>query len=129
MMRFPEQGRIRTGAYATNPGDTFGAWFITSPDRHERAPLKIIANSASDESAGWEHVSVSLPHRCPTWPEMSFIKDTFWSTDDTVLQFHPPHTQYVNNHPYCLHLWRNPSVPVALPPSLLVGFKDLGVLR
>ncbi len=24
---------------------------------------------------GWEHVSVSLPRRCPTWDEMCLIKD------------------------------------------------------
>lgn len=26
---------------------------------------------------GWEHVSVSLGHRCPTWYEMCFVKKSF----------------------------------------------------
>jgi hypothetical protein len=60
---------------------------------------------ASDQM-GWEHVSASLPDRCPTWDEMSRIKDLFWSPEDLVIQFHPPKTDYVNNHPFVLHLWR-----------------------
>ena len=27
---------------------------------------------------GWEHVSVSLARRCPTWEEMCMVKDIFW---------------------------------------------------
>jgi hypothetical protein len=40
-----------------------------------------------------------------------------------VVQFHPPKSQYVNCHPYCLHLWRNKNQEVILPPSILVGPK------
>lgn len=63
----------------------------------------------------WEHVSVSLPNRCPTWREMKFIKDLFWKPDELVLQFHPPKSNYVNVHENCLHLWCSPFT-IELPP-------------
>ena len=73
-------------------------------------------------SSGWEHVSVSCKNRAPNWPEMAFVKDLFWAENETVIQFHPPRSVYVNNHPHCLHLWRNTLVEVALPPSIMVGY-------
>lgn len=72
---------------------------------------------------GWEHVSVSVPkaHRCPTWEEMAFVKDQFWSSDECVVQFHPPEDLYVNTHPYTLHLWRPLEAEIPVPPRILVG--------
>ena len=69
----------------------------------------------------WEHVSVSLSNRCPTWDEMCKIKDLFWGEEETVIQFHPPHSEYVNQHKYCLHLWREIEGVINLPPTFLVG--------
>ena len=69
----------------------------------------------------WEHVSVSLRHRIPTWDEMCFVKSVFWDDEEAVVQFHPPKSQYVNYHPYTLHLWKNTFVPFPLPPMILVG--------
>ncbi len=31
----------------------------------------------ASDGAGWEHVSVSLKGRCPTWNEMCWIKELF----------------------------------------------------
>jgi hypothetical protein len=73
------------------------------------------------DGLGWEHVSVSLKDRCPTWEEMCMIKDLFWDEDDCVAQFHPPKSEYVNNHPYCLHLWRSKESDFSLPPKIMVG--------
>ena len=73
---------------------------------------------------GWEHVSVSRRDRCPTWDEMCQIKAMFWDEDDCVIQYHPPRSEYVNNHPNCLHLWRPIGVSLPIPPSIMVGFKD-----
>jgi hypothetical protein len=72
---------------------------------------------------GWEHVSVSLHHRCPTWDEMVFVKSLFWSDDECVIQYHPPKSEYVNCHPYCLHLWKPIDVAIPMPPTYMVGPK------
>ena len=55
---------------------------------------------------GWDHVSVSLPDRCPTWEEMSQIKRLFFQPKEWAVEYHPPVDDNVNVHPYCLHLWR-----------------------
>ncbi len=69
---------------------------------------------------GWEHVSVSYPNRYPTWEEMCRIKDMFWNEEECVVQYHPPKSEYVNNHPYCLHLWRKSGENFELPPKEFV---------
>jgi hypothetical protein len=84
--------------------------------------MKTFAVIASD-GEGWEHVSVSLPDRCPTWFEMAQIKDIFWDNEDCVVQYHPPKSEYVNNHPFCLHLWRPTNCNLPMPDSMLVGIK------
>jgi hypothetical protein len=68
----------------------------------------------------WEHVSVSLPDRCPTWEEMCHVKSMFWSDSETVIQFHPRKTNYVNIHEHCLHLWKRVGVEAELPPTACV---------
>jgi hypothetical protein len=77
---------------------------------------------------GWDHVSVSRSNRCPNWPEMCFIKDTFFNDDEVVIQYHPRKEDYVNNHSYCLHMWRPHGVSIPTPPSIMVGDKILGTL-
>lgn len=70
--------------------------------KHGSTMLRIIAS----DGGGWDHVSVSLPTRCPTWEEMCWVKRLFFSPDEVVMQLHPATSNYVNNHPHCLHLWR-----------------------
>lgn len=55
---------------------------------------------------GWDHVSVSLQNRCPTWPEMDAVKKLFFKDTETVMQLHVPSSDHINIHPFCLHLWR-----------------------
>lgn len=97
------------------------------------------------DGEGWEHVSISLikeeyiltgngrrigqkrklsVDRCPTWEEMCWIKDLFWDEDETVTQFHPPKSKYVNMHKYCLHLWKPVNFEIPVPDSILVGLKS-----
>lgn len=99
--------------------------FIFPVDKKIR--LYIIASSATDE-VPWEHVSVSVKnhkgyelHRCPTWEEMCRVKSLFWDTDDVVVQFHPAEKDYVSDHHYCLHLWKQPGVNLPTPPPIAIG--------
>jgi hypothetical protein len=114
-----EQGRVLDGPFASNASDGLnGAFFVLGPCGVD---LKIIASS---EGMGWEHVSVSLKNRCPNWLEMSFVKDLFWEDEEAVMQLHPPKSDYVNCHQYCLHLWRPIDVEIPLPNSVMVGPKS-----
>ena len=78
----------------------------------------------ASDGEGWEHCSVSIDRsREPGWDVMCFVKDLFWDEQDVVIQFHPAKDQYVNNHPYVLHLWRKIGEELKTPPSILVGIK------
>lgn len=82
---------------------------------------KVLQCIASD-GEGWEHVSVTIAgsRRTPSWNEMSYIKNLFWDKEDCVIQYHPPESEYVNNHPGCLHLWRPINVKIPNPPKIFV---------
>ncbi|WP_407397779.1 hypothetical protein [Treponema sp.] len=78
------------------------------------------ANIVWSSGEGWEHVSVSYPRRTPTWEEMCKVKDFFWNDDETVVQYHPAKSEYVNIHPYCLHLWKPKDGEYMLPKKCLI---------
>ena len=75
---------------------------------------------------GWEHVSVCprKKHIVPSWDDMCKIKDIFFHDEECVVQYHPPKSEYVNNMPNCLHLWRPINEAMPMPPSIMVGIKN-----
>lgn len=79
-------------------------------------------------AGSWEHVSIDGKKRTPDWEEMCKLKDMFFDNDECCVQYHPPKSEYVNNAPYCLHIWKpieknNGKLPI--PPSILVGLKGV----
>lgn len=105
---------------STEKGSRFGMFII--PYRNRELAVVVAPDLyISGKKNEWEHVSVSLPNRCPNWEEMSFIKDLFFDEEDTVVQYHPKKSQHVNIHPYCLHLWGWNGGEFPCPPSILVG--------
>lgn len=117
--KVPEADRMPAVSSAR---DGNNGWFsVMSPE-----PGWVLFVIASD-GEGWEHVSAHArrrdKRRTPTWKEMAFLKRTFWGAEDTVVQFHPPESEYVNNCPDCLHLWRPTTGDVLLPPRELVGIR------
>jgi len=76
----------------------------------------------ASDGEGWEHVSITINrNRTPSWDIMCFIKDTFWDDNDVVIQFHVSKKEHINNHDYCLHLWRKIGQEYETPNKLLVG--------
>lgn len=108
---------VRHPFAGSGDGKTYGAAIIPGP---HNMLLKIIFSDGD----GWEHVSVSCQNRMPNWPEMCFIKDLFWDSEDCVVQYHPPGSKYVNYHPLVLHLWRPVGKELPLPDPILVGPKN-----
>lgn len=120
MFAVPERFRIMSGKLASD--STYGnngGFFIP----RGRTAFWVMAS----DGVGWEHVSVHCvtdnKERTPTWAEMCYIKDMFWGEEDTVVQYHPPKSDYVNMHPHTLHLWRPTNLVIPRPPSILVGIK------
>lgn len=95
-----------------------GFFMIPSPVDSNRLMAVI-----SSDGGGWDHVSVSMKGRCPNWIEMSHVKDLFFKDEETVVQYHPKKSEYVNNCGTCLHLWRNQERGHELPPTGMVGVK------
>jgi hypothetical protein len=116
-----EKGRVRgnLNIYATAPGDSCGAFHLRAPTGGR---LRLLVSDGSDWAAcgfdgvPFEHVSVSLEDRCPTWEEMCWVKALFWEPEEVVIQYHPKESQYVNHHKFCLHLWRPVGVELPCPP-------------
>lgn len=125
-----EKIRVLLGDSAKCAGTNSGAFQI--------GKLCIIAS----DCGGWDHVSVHVPGRCPTWEEMCAAKELFFRDDEVVMQLHVAKSDYVNCHPHTLHLWRpqtpaeratiiakhgpSPEVPdvdyppIPLPPKVMV---------
>lgn len=89
--------------------------------------FKVFVNGKSffciaSNGGGWEHISVSMPSqkRCPTWEEMCAIKDIFFDAEETVVQYHPKKSEYVNIHQCCLHLWKPTNGEIPTPPKVFV---------
>lgn len=120
--RFPEKYRITSGPRRSHPRDgNNGSARISM-----LAPKGIVVLFVhASDGLGWEHVSVSVPgrDRCPTWAEMAYVKSLFWGDEDVVVQIHPRKSEYVNHHPYCLHLWRESGKDSPTPPWWMVGPK------
>lgn len=73
---------------------------------------------------GFEHLSVSTPIKTPTWQQMCFMKNIFWSEDECCMQLHPKKEDYVNFMKYCLHIWKPIDKEIPTPPSIMVGFRE-----
>lgn len=111
-----ERARVKRGPFGTSASYGPNGVFILD------GPLTRLVIIASNEY-GWEHVSArpEREERTLTWEEMCFVKDLFWRDDEAVVQYHPPKSEYVNCHPFVLHLWRPLDVELPRPPAILVG--------
>jgi hypothetical protein len=52
------------------------------------------------------HVSISHPHRYPTWDEVADVRYALVPDDVTVAMLLPPRADYLNVHPHTFHLWQ-----------------------
>lgn len=115
--KFLNQHRIRSGYLASTDSDGFNGAFSFCVCNHR-------VNVIASDQEGWKHVSVTLlgSRKPPRWEIMCAVKDLFWEEHETAIQFHPPKSVYVNNHPGCLHLWSSTDGrEFPLPNPLMVG--------
>lgn len=124
--RFPEKYRDRTHPILGSVTGCNGCFKIPLPDR-------VTANVIASNGLGWEHVSVHVvqdnEEHTPEWEEMCAIKNLFWEEEDCVIQYHPPMSNYVNNHKHCLHLWRPIGKEIPQPDPQMVGIKSKQTLE
>jgi len=124
-MKVPEHYRVTKGIMGSDSSYGNNGVFVIPHYKVDNYEINCIVS----DGMGWQHVSVTISstkrkvERCPTWEEMCFVKELFWDDTETALQYHPPKSEYVNNHLYCLHLWKPDNIEIPLPNSLMVGFK------
>jgi hypothetical protein len=94
--------------------DLGGCFLIPGP--RGRVTLRVHAGVGD----GWEHLSISLPLRTPSWEEMEHVKRLFFRPDEIAFQLHVPPSAHINVHPHCLHIWRPIDGPIPTPPSWMV---------
>lgn len=86
-----------------------------------RIPCKnVILTVVASDGCDYDHVSVSLPDRIPTWDEMCFIKNIFFEDEEIALQYHPAKSKYINEYEFCLHLWRPQKENIPMPNIFMV---------
>lgn len=108
-------------------GDEYSGAFVI--DRYKNGEFYLVI---ADRGDGWDHVSVSLHRknganikRCPSFEEMMMIKEKTFEENEIVFQLHPTEEEYINTHPFCLHLWKPNSYDMIIPPLNLVSSDNL----
>ena len=98
-------------------------FFVIPHHRINNYEYRVMAS----DGMGWEHCSISIGElgksqkRCPTWEEMCHIKNLFWDEDDCCIQIHPKKSEYVNLHPFVLHIWKPTNQEIPQPIKEMVG--------
>ncbi len=110
-----EKCRVKIGPYASDKSFKCNGAFFGVEHNGEKFTV------LSSDGEGWEHVSVSLQHRTPTWEEMCHFKGLFFKDEEAVVQYHPPKSAHINIHNHCLHLWRPLKAEMPMPPVMMVG--------
>lgn len=131
-MKVPEKYRVTYGIMSSSKTDGNNGVFII-PVGYDEPGVKYYQVIASN-GLGWEHVSVVLLNESrnpskvmPTWEDMCALKDWFWDEMDCVVQYHPPKSEHINNHQYCLHLWRPTEAVLPIPDKYMVGIPGIEI--
>lgn len=108
-------------------GNEHNGTFIIDKYRDGEFYLVIVTNGL-----GWDHVSVTLHKknganikRCPTYEEMLMVKEKIFNEEEVVFQLHPREEDYIDTHPYCLHLWKPNNCSMAVPPLYSLNNDEL----
>jgi len=128
VFRVPESKRLilpKGHDYYTDERDGNNGAFNLIYETESKRKIKLFVIASDGYS--WEHVSVTVKNkkRCPTWSEMCFIKSLFWDDYDMVIQYHPPKSEYISYHDYCLHMWRPMNQTIPAPDHMMIAPKGI----
>ena len=88
-----------------------------------RTKLAVIISCCIEaDDKHWVHLSISHRDRLPTWSELVSAKELFLGKEALAIQVFPPRSQWVNDHPYCLHLYQ------CLDETPVPDFRKLGTI-
>lgn len=67
--------------------------------------MTVITEVAIYDKRMWLHVSCAFATRLPDWADLREVKTVFVGPKRMALSIMPSEAEYVNIHPYVLHLW------------------------
>ena len=69
--------------------------------------MTVIAGKECHDGKWWLHVSCANTEseRLPTWDDLKEVKNIFIGRFKKAIQILPDEKKYVNQNPYCLHLF------------------------
>jgi len=91
-------------ALRPHPGIPYRYEHVAEQDKRGRM-LVICTAAVEADGKRWMHVSFSRPNTMPSWADASRVKRVFVGADRKAIQVHPPESEYVSDHPFCLHWW------------------------
>lgn len=65
----------------------------------------LLSGTIEADGNKWIHLSISHQNALPHYTTLKMVKNLFLGEDSTALQVFPPKPKYVNDMPFCLHLW------------------------
>ena len=107
--------RIKTGSYGSTEVDGFNGAFLV-PLEGELWHV-IIA-----DGMGFKHLSITNAQKrmLPNWTVLSRVKDAYCGDDEWAVLYFPAKDDYINDHPFCHHLWTPLNEPLPKPMIALV---------
>lgn len=107
--------RIKTGKMGSNETAGFNGAFIV-PISGEM--WQVIISDGMD----FRHLSATNAQRrqLPGWEIMCRLKELFFADDSWVVIYIPAKEAYINDHPYCHHLWEPLNEKLPIPWTALV---------
>lgn len=67
--------------------------------------MTVISEVAEYAKRLWLHVSCAHASKLPSWADLREVKTVFCGPQRLALSIMPSEAEYVNIHPYVLHLW------------------------
>lgn len=107
--------RIRTGVMGSDETAGWNGAFIVPL---EGEMWQVILS----DGLGWRHLSITNAQKnmLPSWNVMCRVKEYFFGDDSWTVQYHPPKDDYIDVHPYVLHLWEPLNEELPKPFSFMV---------
>jgi len=100
---FPEKPGC---GFVLRPRPGFPYLYEHAAEQNPYRRLRVICTAAVEaDGKRWIHVSFSKPREAPSWADASRVKRVFIGDERKAIQVHPPASEYVNDHPFCLHWW------------------------
>lgn len=92
--------RIRKGKFASTEVDGWNGHFLVPLE----GELWLVIIS---DGLGFKHLSVTNAQKkiLPGWNILTRLKDLFYGDDEWAVVYFPAKEEYIDDHPYCHHLW------------------------